>query len=75
MMAMVLCCLSLGFTKLQGDLCCMKMSQGYYYEVDSNSLVKANYQGSQRIFEFSTYVFIHQKTHEELAHFGNQCQE
>ena len=53
----------------------MKMSQGYYYEVDSNSLVKANYQGSQRIFEFSTYVFIHQKTHEELAHFGNQCQE
>jgi hypothetical protein len=56
-----------------------------YYEGDSmnsrmknaayNSLLKANYQGPRRNFEFSTYVTIHQKAHEELARFGEPVPE
>jgi hypothetical protein len=40
-----------------------------------NSLIKANYQGPKRNFEFSTYVTIHQKVHEELTCFGEPVPE
>jgi len=56
-----------------------------YYEGDSmnsrmknaayNNLLKANYQGPRRNFEFSTYVTIHQKAHEELSRFGEPVAE
>ncbi len=56
-----------------------------FYEGDSmnsrlkdaayNNLLKANYQGPRRNFEFSTYVTIHQKAHEELARFGEPVPE
>lgn len=56
-----------------------------YYEGDSmrarlktsaySSIQKANYQGPRRNFEFSSYVTIHQKAHENLARYGEPVPE
>ena len=57
-------------TYYEGDSMCQRIKAAAY-----QLILKANYQGPRRNFDFGTYVTAHQQAHQDLAHYGEPIPE